>query len=417
MPRKPKTPFINRILSKRDKLQAGVVEDLLLEVAEERDLLEVIFDSMVEGVIATDRQGKVIFFNSAAQALFSFHEETVLGQDIRQLLPEGELRERIAAAVDTGERVYEAELRVDAPVERVLRINVIPLIDRLERFFGTVILVIDITERRVSEARLEQAEKLAAQTTLSAGIAHEIRNPLNSLSIHLQLVEKQLAELFRAWEDLKCRHAGVEEPPNRRKIEKNLRVIRDEVDRLDTVVKNFLLAVRPQKPNWSFVALEPLIASTLNLLEPELGERGVRIVFEPPAEQQVVPVDEFQFRQALVNLLHNSIDAMPGGGEIHIRLSHLPDRVRIQLLDTGEGIPKELQKRIFEPYFTTRPEGSGLGLSVVERVVREHRGRLRLYSEPGQGTCVTIDLPLSAEHSKQIPILEEEEETAAVDTE
>ncbi|HEQ60367.1 MAG TPA: PAS domain S-box protein, partial [Firmicutes bacterium] len=171
MPRTPKTPFINRILSKRDKLQAGVVEDLLLEVAEERDLLEVIFDSMVEGVIATDHHGKVIFFNSAAQTLFSLQEEAVLGRDIRELLPQGELRDRIAQAIDSGERVYESELRVEVPVERLLRMNIIPLIARLERFFGTVILVIDITERKANEARLEQAEKLAAQTTLSAGIA------------------------------------------------------------------------------------------------------------------------------------------------------------------------------------------------------------------------------------------------------
>jgi len=414
MPRKPKTPFINRILSKREKLQARVVEDLLQEVAEERDLLEVIFDSMVEGVIATDRLGKVIFFNSAAQALFSLHEEAVLGQDVFELLPEGELRERVAQAIDTGERVYEAEFRVDVPVERVLRINVIPLIDRLERFFGTVILVIDITERKASEARLEQAEKLASRTTLSAGIAHEIRNPLNSLSIHLQLVEKQVGDLCRAWETLECRHAGIEEPPGREKIEGNLRVIRDEVDRLDKVVRQFLMAVRPQKPNWSLVPLEPLITSALNLLEPELAEQNVQIVFEPPAEEQMVPVDEFQFSQALLNLLRNSVEAMPGGGEIRIRLNHLPDRVRIQMLDTGEGIPKDLQKRVFEPYFTTRAQGTGLGLSVVERVVREHRGRIQIYSESGQGTCVTIDLPLSAEHSRQIPILEEE--TAEVDS-
>jgi len=410
MPRTPKTPFINRILSKRDKLQAGVVEDLLLEVAEERDLLEVIFDSMVEGVIATDHQGKVIFFNSAAQTLFHLEEDTVLGRDIRELLPGGQLRDRIAQAIDSGERVYESELRVEVPVERLLRMNIIPLIDRLERFFGTVILVIDITERKANEARLEQAEKLAAQTTLSAGIAHEIRNPLNSLSIHLQLVEKQVGELCRAWEQLAQRCAEVEEPPGRRRLEGNLRVIRDEVDRLDKVVKNFLLAVRPQKPNWSFVPLEPLITATLNLLEPELKEHHVRVIFEPLEREQLVPVDEFQIRQALANLLRNSIAAMPEGGEIRIGLSLLPDRVRIELFDTGEGIPRQIQKRIFEPYFTTRADGTGLGLSVVERIIREHQGRIRLDSEPGQGTCVTLDLPLSASHTKQIPILEEETE-------
>jgi len=410
MPRKPKTPFINRILSKRDKLQSQVVEDLLLEVAEERDLLEVIFDSMVEGVIATDHLGQVIFFNSAAETLFNFYGHTVLGRNLRDLLPESELRSLIARAIDTGEPIYEAEVRIDTPIERILRINVIPLRDRLERFFGTVILAIDITEKKANETRLSLAEKLASRITLSAGIAHEIRNPLNSLSIHLQLAEKQLDDLKERWESLCDRHPDIKDPGSPEKIKENLQIIQDEVERLETVVRNFLLAVRPQKPNWSFVSLESLVTSTLKLLEPEFSEHNVRIVFEPLKKEQVVPLDEIQFRQALINLLRNSIEAMLEGGEIRIRLSLLPDRVRMQLVDTGEGIPKDNLQRVFEPYFTTRASGTGLGLSVVDRIVREHRGRIRIHSEPGKGTCVVIDFPLSADHSKQIPILEEQDE-------
>jgi len=409
MPQKPKTPFINRILSKRDKLQAKVVEDLLLEVAEERDLFEVIFDSMVEGVVVTDRLGQVIFFNSAAAALLNFQPESVSGRNIRDLLPPGELYTSIVPALESEERIYEAELRVETPVERILRINVIPLTDRLERFSGTVILAIDVTEKKASEARLNLAEKLASRTTISAGIAHEIRNPLNSLSIHLQLAEKQLADLRQNWSTAPESPEARCEPESLGKIEGNLRVIRDEVERLETVVKNFLLAVRPQKPNWTYGDVDTLVSSVLKIMEPEITEHHIRIVFEPLDREQAVPMDEFQIRQALINLLRNAIAAISGKGEIRVRLTLLADRVRIQILDTGEGIPGDHLRRVFEPYFTTRACGTGLGLAVVERIVREHLGRIRIVSEPGQGTCVMIDLPLSAEHTHQIPILEEPE--------
>lgn len=388
------------------------MEDLLLELAEERDLLEVIFDSMVEGVIATDRSGQVVFFNSAAEHLFGFQEDVVLGKDLREQIPDGELQDIITSAMETGERIYEAEVKLLEPVGRILRVNIIPLIDRTERFFGTVVLVIDITERRASQRRLEQAEKLAAQTTLSAGIAHEIRNPLNSLSIHLQLAKKNLGDLRHRWKEIERQYPQVEEPGSFQKIEGNLQVIRDEVERLDTVVKNFLLAVRPQQPNWSFSPIDPLITSTLRLLEPEFSQHHIRIVYEPLEEELLVPVDEHQIRQALINLLRNAIEATESGGEIGVRLHRLPDRLRIQILDNGEGISEEDLRHVFEPYFTRRPSGTGLGLSVVDRIVREHNGRIHIESELGQGTCVTMELPLSKDTTRQLPIFEDLEKDA-----
>jgi PAS domain S-box-containing protein len=412
MPGKPKTPFINRILSKRDKLESSVVADLLLEVAQERDLLEVIFESMIEGVIAADRERKIVFFNTAAATVFGFRDEPVLGRALEEALPEGPVREAVLAGIESGERLYDAEVRLEAPVERLLNINLIPLTDRLERFFGTLIMVIDVTEKRAGEARLSLAEKLASRTTISAGIAHEIRNPLNSLSIHLQLAEKQWNGIKHTLERLHQTEPEALPRPGMEKLEGNLRVIRDEVERLDRVVKNFLLAVRPQQPNWSFVDIERAVTGALQVLEPEIGQHAISLVLEPLEEPLTVPMDEFQIRQALINLIRNAIDAQPAGGAIRVRLTKLPDRVRIQILDSGEGISKENLNRIFEPYYTTRAQGTGLGLAVVERIVREHRGRIRIESEPGKGTCVTVDLPLSADTAKQIPILDEGGEEA-----
>ncbi len=261
-------------------------------------------------------------------------------------------------------------------------------------------------------ARLSLAEKLASRTTISAGIAHEIRNPLNSLSIHLQLAEKQWNGIKHTLERLHQTEPEALPRPGMEKLEGNLRVIRDEVERLDRVVKNFLLAVRPQQPNWSFVDIERAVTGALQVLEPEIGQHAISLVLEPLEEPLTVPMDEFQIRQALINLIRNAIDAQPAGGAIRVRLTKLPDRVRIQILDSGEGISKENLNRIFEPYYPTRAQGTGLGLAVVERIVREHRGRIRIESEPGKGTCVTVDLPLSADTAKQIPILDEGGEEA-----
>jgi two-component system, sporulation sensor kinase E len=242
-----------------------------------------------------------------------------------------------------------------------------------------VMLVRDLTSSRAEAEETLESERLNALTLLAAGVAHEIGNPLNSLDIHLQLLGRKLRKL----------------PPGERKpLEDHLATARGEIQRLDTILKQFLQAVRPTLPRRERQDLHALLHETLKLLEPELETRGISVELHladamPPAE-----IDGGQFQQVFYNLLRNAYQALPsGGGRIVIRSKANDYEYTISIEDNGIGIAPEHMGAIFEPYRTTKSSGSGLGLLIVRRIIREHGGEIAIESREGEGTRVIIHLP------------------------
>jgi len=249
---------------------------------------------------------------------------------------------------------------------------------------GNVFYIEDVTELRAEESRLKRAEGLASLTTMAAGVAHEIKNPLASMSIHLQLMRRQMQGECASPDELK----------------ESLEILEEETERLNNIVSDYLFAVRPQDSRPLPGDLNALITELVQFLRYEMAEANVRVL--PLLDESVpsIPLDEGSMKRALLNLIKNAISAMPDGGELRLQTKREGDNVTIIISDTGVGIPEELQGKIFEPYFTTRDTGSGLGLTVVYKVVKEHGGDLHMDSRPGRGTTFRISIPVPQSERK-----------------
>jgi len=377
--------FIARILAKGEKLSRGMIEDLLREVAEERDLLQVIFNSMAEGVVAASEDGTGVLVNRAACHLLGLRQEEILGNPIQDVVPEGGLRDRIRECLRERSRILWEEVHVSAPVDRILLLTVIPMQDRSERHKGIVALFFDVTERKITEEGLKQAQKLADMTTLSARVSHELRNPLNNLQIYTQLAERELREI---------RDAGPNSREHGETAAGQLKVVREEIQRLNDILEGFLVAVRPSRPLLDEVDVRALVESVIRVMDPELRKRGIRANLDLRKER-IPPIlaDEAQLRFAIRNLIQNALEAIGEEGEITIGIDIERNHLVLSVADTGPGIPEEIQEQIFEPYFSTKAKGTGLGLVTVRRVAEDHGGEVTVRSAPGEGSEFVLRIP------------------------
>jgi signal transduction histidine kinase len=235
-------------------------------------------------------------------------------------------------------------------------------------------------ELRDAQSRILQGEKMAALGTFASGLAHEVRNPLNSISL-------QLARLERKTRGLDPRLVG--------EIEALVRVIREEIERLDDLVGDFLLFARPTRPEHRPTTLDANVEEVLHLLGPEAREAGVRL--ERAAVGEPLPplsLDPGRMKQVVLNLLRNAIEAMASGGAARVECGLVDGRARLAVRDTGPGLPEGVD--IFQLFVTTKARGTGLGLSIAQQIVLEHGGELQAESRPGEGALFTVTLPLPA---------------------
>jgi signal transduction histidine kinase len=225
-------------------------------------------------------------------------------------------------------------------------------------------------------------------------VAHEIKNPLGSISIHIQLLQKAITangEFFETEGDDRVRSKSA---AARRVFDKYFAVINEEMDRLNRIVVDFLFAVRPMDLEFREGDINALIRELTEFVFYELEAARIECVLELGNDIPPVSMDERFMKQALLNLIKNAQAAMPGGGTLTIRTERGDSELRISVSDTGTGISEENLSKIFEPYFTTRETGSGLGLTLVYKIIREHRGEITVKSREGAGACFSISLPI-----------------------
>ncbi len=382
-----RSKFINKLISYSQRVGREVVEDVLREVASERDLLELLFNTMLEGLVATDSLGRVVYANPGAARILGLTRTEMLGAPLEHLLPAAELREAFRAAGVRRLKVVNRYVALDTPLRRLhVQASVLPLEDEENRFSGTLLLFTDITDLKENEEIQRRSERLETLANLSATMAHEIRNPLNSLGIHIQLLERELKR--------QNVNLGASD---------NLYILKEEVARLNSVLEDFLSAVRPDRARLIRAALFDVLQSALRLLEPEIVAAGVRVDVFSEYDWPDVAADEEKLRRVFINVIRNAIEAMPGGGELSIRMERSEERVVVHFEDTGEGMPDEVAVKAFEPYFSTKARGTGLGLFMVRNVIEEHRGQVEIESRPGAGTDVRISLPLLEREGTLIP--------------
>lgn len=366
-----RTAFFDKLIKRMDRLEPGEVQHVVLELLREKGFLEKVFQALQEGVILLDTEGRVTYMNRSACRLFGLDAEQVIGQELGRRIRGLDWQELLQPGT-----VVSRDLEVFYPDNRYLNFY-ITAIDDVQPA-GFVMLIRDITQtRRLTEEKIE-SERISAFTLLAAGVAHELGNPLNSLNIHLQLLDRRIRKL----------------PAGGEKLREHLDVAMSEIKRLDLIIGQFLAAIRPTKPRLQRTQINDMIQESVRFLKPELDQNGIQVATDLRSGLPAMPLDAGQMKQAFYNLIRNAIQAMPGGGTLTISSSFNDSEVRVAFHDTGKGITAENMGNLFQPFFTTRKTGTGLGLLIVRRIVREHGGEIDIESREGHGTRVSISLPV-----------------------
>jgi two-component system, sporulation sensor kinase E len=367
-----KSGFFDKIVKRMDRLEPAEVQRYLIRLVQEKGFFEKVFEALQEGVILLDGEGTVTYVNRAACGFFGFERELIVGRK----LAEGLRGFDWEALAHSGGSVSR-DLEVFYPENRYLNFYV-TAIDEHEDL-GFVMLIRDITQfRKLTEEKIE-SERITALTLLAAGVAHELGNPLNSLTIHLQLMERKLRKL-----------KGKEAP----QLLEMLSVAQGEIKRLDFIIGQFLAAIRPTQPQLQRTQVNDLIQEAVTFLTPELEQGKVKVKLDLATSLPATPLDAGQMKQAFYNLIRNAAQAMPNGGTLTISSIFNDFEMRLSFADSGKGISTSNMSNLFQPFFTTRKTGTGLGLLIIRRIIREHGGEIELESREKEGTTVNIYLPL-----------------------
>jgi PAS domain S-box-containing protein len=371
-----KNTFLDKLLNRIDRVGQGDLQAYLQRLNNEKGFFETIFNTLQEGIVVVDSQGKIRYLNHAITTLLGIDPAKAMGTSMAQHLKELDWPTILAEG-----RVVSRDLEVFYPQPRYLNFYLVPLEDKDTSLLGFALIFHDLTARRAQAREAIESEKLNAVTLLAAGVAHELGNPLNSLNIHLQLLERDL-------------RAGPEQRSDEDLLE-SVRIARSEVARLDTIINQFLGAVRPTHAARTMVGINTVVRESLSFLQPEIEDRDVIVQEELADGLPLIPANPDQLKQAFYNLIKNAVQALSHGGILRVVTSRSDTHLQISFEDNGTGISVEDMAHITEPYFTRKKTGTGLGLFIVQRILHEHGGHLELLSEPGRGTTARILLPLA----------------------
>lgn len=383
--------FLQRALEKIEKMDRTQIRQLVSDIAGDNELLEMVMESMSDGVVVTDREDNILMVNKSAERMFPFSTDDLIEKPLNQAIGDKEIREFLKENLHGLDRILDQEFTLGDGYSRTLSLSIMPLV-RQGWITGNVIHIEDITEKRAKEARLRRAESLAALTTLTAGVAHEIKNPLGSIGIHLELMKKEMS--------------GKKQIETQKVLE-NLLIIKEEVDRLNRIVMDFLFTVRPMNAELSYDELNRVVRELLDFMKFELSEAGITVDTDLTKTGPQILMDERYMKQAVLNILKNAISAMPDGGRLRVQTVQKGNELLLKISDTGVGIPDEHMDKIFEPYFTTKDFGSGLGLTLVYKILKEHMGDIEINSKVGEGTSITLRFPVPQKEKRLIGYNEE----------
>jgi len=375
-----KSGFLDKLIENLDRVDPAERQYYVLKAVQEKGFLEKVFDTLQEGVVVLGVNGTVHYVNRAALEFFGFTRNELIGQSLGDQFP-GIAWEDIIR----GNRTVNRDIEVFYPEHRFLNFYISPLEktdpESPESHDGYVLILRDDTRTRKIQREEVESERIAALTLLAASVAHEIGNPLNSLNIHLQLLDRKVRK-----------NAS---PELAAELIESLDITRSEIKRLNFIVEKFLGAVRPSKPNFQEVDLNQVVTGAVAFLGPEVKDRNITITLQLDSELPKVAADPDQLKQVFYNLIRNSSQAIGSDGAIIIVTRFDDYSVTISFADNGHGIAPEKVGKVFEPHFTTKKTGSGLGLLVVHRIVREHGGQIEFESKEFEGTTVNVILPRS----------------------
>lgn len=350
---------------------------------EVKGLARNILESIPTGVITVNGGGQITAVNPSATVTLKRSTETFLGQSYEDVFIEGDMiRLVLDGALHNNHHVDHHDMPYDTNGQpRTIRVTTADLTGDDGRSAGVIVLLKDVTELLNLERRVRVADKLAGLHTLSAGVAHELRNPLSAIDLNLHLFEAEL----RAETQLSST------------MDKYLRVLNAETRRLSAILDNFMKFARPGSLRLHTIDTEQLLSHIMSLLQYEAQDRRIQLIAKAPTNLPALMGDETEISQVLVNIIVNAFQAMPEGGACHVMargtMANDKEWVELTIQDNGIGIKKEELARLFEPFYTTKTAGSGLGLAIAYRIVQDHEGTIQVSSAPGVGTTVAVKLP------------------------
>ncbi len=351
------------------------LEQKAIEVARLKDFSENIVESLNVGVFAVDLLGTVDAWNSRMEQLIGVSQSEAVGKPYAQLLPQ-DLVTEIEARGDEDQvtGIYKHRL-VHGGRAAVLNVSITPLVSKSGEKIGRLLLFDDVTQRERMEEQMSQTEKLTSLGLLAAGVAHEVNTPLAVISNYIQMLAKQMPEGDP-------RHAIIE------KIVK-------QTFRASEIVNNLLNFSRTGAGELGDVDVNQVVEETLSLVSHPLKTSQIQVVKQLGASLPPIRGSANKLQQVFLNLFLNARDAMPVGGMLEVRTTAHNGSVEIEVVDTGNGIPREYIHKIFDPFFTTKPggRGTGLGLSVSYGIIKEHSGKIDVRSTPGRGTSFHVEFP------------------------
>jgi len=383
-----KKSFIDRLSDRFEALDTGSRQAYILRLARDRGFFETVFNAVDEGIMVLDRNLKIRYSNRAARELLALPEnfsevrvsQLLQGIDWQRILQEDE---------EEWSRLTRQEIEILYPERRFVQFYLVPL---PEEDGLAVALIRDVTESREHTMSEMERETVRAVSLLAAGVAHEIGNPLNSLYLNLQIMERSMAD-----------DAAEDEKLPQSEIQEMIKACKGEVERLDSIINGFLSAIRPGRPSFAPVDIREIIVDVLTFMRPEIEARQITVNCDWENSLPKVSGDASQLKQAFYNIIRNAVQAMTNGGTLAIYGYGKEEYCIAEFADTGSGITPEALGTMFNAFRTNRSGGNGIGTMIIERICREHGAEFGLETSPGRGTVFQVRFPVGRKRLRMLP--------------
>jgi two-component system, sporulation sensor kinase E len=381
--------FVSKASSKISKLSDEQILGIIDTQTSELKSRNLVLDNAFIGYVLVDKEGTIVYINKAATSLVPVYKKRKYNNcAIEKVFMEKDIVQFMRKCIKENKLDCTATFDFDNPsMER----KVISFHARkIDDFDGLFFIISDVTFFYKFKDEFRKNESLASMTTMAAGVAHEIKNPLASILLYVQIMEKLIE-----------RDGCL----TKEEAEKNLSVVKEEVQRLNSIAVDFLFAVKPMKVSFEKYSLNDLVNKVLKLATTELEQSGIQLNLNLASSMPNVMMDIGLMQQVLLNLIKNAIQAMnncENGKNITIDTYLDGTNAVLAVSDTGCGMTEKQMEKIFEPYFTTKSEGNGLGLTIVFKIIKEHGGDIHVRSTLGEGSQFTITLPIPQEERFRI---------------